>query len=131
MNRVVQTMCHINVYVYVYAASQLQLETQTPLFEQCTVQQKMSSIHSKLLSLEFRHCSTCFECFPDLTMAAAGSTVCRRCSQDKHIPKLYIAASNMCPGAVPPQLQVGILSKHFFLPPPYRSRIAIDCHKYI
>ena len=62
------------VCMYVYAASQLQLKTQTPLFEQRAVQQKMSFFLSKLLSLEFRHCSTSIECFPDLTMAAAGST---------------------------------------------------------
>ena len=60
-----------------------------PLFEQCTVQQKVSSFHSKLISLEFHRCSTCLESFPDLNMAAAGSTECRPCSQDKHIPKLH------------------------------------------
>ena len=86
----------------------------TPLFEQGAVQCKMLSFHSKLLSLKFHHCSTCFECFPDLIMAAAGSTECRRCSQDKHIPKLYSTANNMIPGVVPPQLQVSLCvhSKH-------------------
>ena len=79
----------------------------------------MLSFHSKLLSLKSYHCRTCFEYFPDLTMAAAGSTDCRLCSQDKHIPKLYTTANNMIPGAVPPQFQVDILGKHFFpLPPP-------------
>ena len=78
---------------------------QDPLFEQHAVRCKMSSFHSKLMSLEFHHCTTCLECFSDLTMAA-GSTECRRCTQDKHIPKLYSTANNMNPGVVPHQLQV-------------------------
>ncbi len=34
------------------------------------------------------------------------SLECCRCSQDKHIPKLYSAQNNMHPGNIPPQLQV-------------------------
>ena len=68
------------------------------LFEKHAVQQKMSSFHFKLMSLEIHRCSICLESFPKLTMAAAGSTECRRCNQDKHIPKLYSTANNMNPG---------------------------------
>ena len=39
---------------------------------------------------------------------AASSTECRRCNQDRHIPKLYSTANNMNPGIAPPQLQVNI-----------------------
>ena len=85
---------------------QLDQDTCTPLFEQCAVRHKMSTFHSKLMSLEFHRCSTCLECFPDLSMASGGSTECTRCSHDKHIPKLYTTANNMNPGTVPPQLQV-------------------------
>ena len=85
---------------------QLDQDTCTPLFEQCAVRHKMSTFHSKLMSLESHRCSTCLECFPDLSMAAGGSTECTRCSHDKHIPKLYTTANNMNPGTVPPQLQV-------------------------
>ena len=81
-------------------------EIQDPLFEQHVVRCKMSSFHSKLMSLEFHRCTTCLECFPDLTMAAS-STECRRCTQDKHIPKLYSTANNMNPGVVPRQLPIG------------------------
>ena len=56
----------------------------------------MSFFHSKLMSLEFHHCSTCLECFPDLYMAA-GCTECRHCNQDRNIPKLYSTADNMNP----------------------------------
>ena len=38
----------------------------TPLFEQCAVQQKMSSFHSIKANIII----TCLESFPDLTMAA-------------------------------------------------------------
>ena len=41
-----------------------------------------------------------------------GVTECRRCNQDKHIPKLYSAANNMNPGTVPIQLQVNHLSNY-------------------
>ena len=58
------------------------------------------------MSLEFHRCTTCLECFPDLTMAAS-STECRCCTQDKHIPKLYSTANNMNPGVVPRQLPTG------------------------
>ena len=74
-------------------------------FEQSAVRHKMSTFHLKLMSLEFHCCSTCLECFPDLSMAG-GSTECRHCSQDKHVPKVYTTANNMNPGTVPPQLQV-------------------------
>ena len=50
------------------------MDTQTPLFEQSAVQRKMSAFHSKLMTLEFHHCNTSLESFPDLTMAAAGYT---------------------------------------------------------
>ena len=80
-------------------------DTQTLLFKQRAVQRKMSSFHSKLMLLEFHYCSTCLECFPNLSMAA-GCTECRHCNQDRHIPKLYSTANNMNPGIVPPQLQV-------------------------
>ena len=81
---------------------------------------KTSSFLSKLLSLEFHHCSTCLKWFPDLTMAA-GSTECRHCTQDKHIPKLYSTANNMNPRVVPRQLQVHKQVTHtqtfcFFVP---------------
>ena len=85
--------------------AQRDVDSQVPLFEQRVVHSKMLNFHSKLTSLEFHKCTTCLERFPDLTMSASG-TECRRCSGDKHVPKLYSAANNMNPGPVPPQLQV-------------------------
>ena len=93
-------------FTYIGVVSQMELGMQEPLFEQHAVRGKMSSFHSKLMSLEFHCCSTCLECLPELTMGSAGSTECRRCFQDKHIPKLYSTPNNMNPGVVPPQLQV-------------------------
>ena len=80
--------------------AQRDVDSQVPLFEQRVVHSKMLNFHSKLTSLEFHKCTTCLERFPDLTMSASG-TECRRCSGDKHVPKLYSAANNMNPGPVP------------------------------
>ena len=67
--------------------SQVHLATHTLLFEPCTVQRKMSSFHSKVMSLEFHHCSTCLKSCPDLIMKAASSTECKRCSQQQQLPE--------------------------------------------
>ena len=80
-------------------------QSETEIFEQYTVRRKISMFNSKLMSLEVHSYSTCFECFPDLSISSRSSSECTCCSQDRHIPKLYSAANNMNPGTVPPQLQ--------------------------
>ena len=80
-----------------------------PLFEQATVHSKMLNFHSKVASLKFYNCTSCFERFPNLAMAG-NTTMFARCNRDQRIPKLYSAANNIDPGAVPPQLQVSIVS---------------------
>ena len=51
---------------------------------------------------------TCAEHYPNLNVVPAsdGTTECRRCNQDKHIPKVYSSANDMNPGPLPQQLQV-------------------------
>ena len=75
----------------------------TPLFQQNAVESRTLNFHSKLVSLEFRECSTCSERFPSLTMSR-NNTECSRCHQDRRIPKWYSTANNMNPGPVPQQL---------------------------
>ena len=72
------------------------------------VRSKMAKFHSALASLQFQSCSTCAERFPNLNVVSlsGGVTECRRCNQDKRIPKLYSSANNMNPGPLPSQLQV-------------------------
>ena len=70
-----------------------------------SVQTKMLKFHREIASLSWPQCATCNEKFPGLRLSR-DSTECMRCSQDKHIPKLYSPANNMDPGPIPPQLQV-------------------------
>ena len=84
--------------------AQRSVQPQLSLFEQYSVRQKMVAFHRHLATLAISNCTTCSEGFPGLECCR--TTECRRCSQDKHIPKLYSTANNMNPGVVPLQLQV-------------------------
>ena len=75
-----------------------------PTVEDEWVQGKLDTVHAKMSSLSFSHCSCCNESFPSIKLTSSGS-VCSRCSRDKQEPKLYSAANNMDPGSVPPALQ--------------------------
>ena len=81
---------------------------QAPLFDQHVVCSKLSKFHSTLASVQCQKCFTREEHFPNLNVNTLSdqTTECRRCNQDKWIPKLYSSANNMNPGPVPPQLQV-------------------------
>ena len=66
----------------------------------------MHKFHAHFATLDLSTCTTCLESFPGLQLHL-GSAECLRCSQDKHIPKLYSSANNMDPGPIPSELQVG------------------------
>ena len=85
-----------------------EIDPQAPLFDQHVVRSKLSKFHSTLASVQFQKCFTCEEHFPNLNVITLSdqTTECRRCNQDKRIPKLYSSTKNMNPGPVPPQLQV-------------------------
>ena len=81
---------------------------QSSHFEQPAVHSKMAKFHRTMESLQFHGCSTCAECFPNMNVVTRSNGVqeCRRCSNDKRIPKVYSSANNMNPGQVPLQLKV-------------------------
>ena len=64
----------------------------------------MRHFHNDMATLQSVKCSICFEQFPSISINDIGS--CKRCNNDKHIPKLFSAANNMDPGIVPPELVV-------------------------
>ena len=80
--------------------------------EQQSVCTKIVNFHSHLAALHVSKCITCLENFPGLNVRTVSpdscDTECVRCSQDKHIPKLYSFMNNIDPGPVPPELQVGV-----------------------
>ena len=82
-----------------------EINLQAPHFHQHAVHSKLTKFHSALASLQFHTCSTCAERFPNLNvvLASDGTTECRRCNQDKHIPKVYSSANNMNSGPLPQQ----------------------------
>ena len=84
------------------------VQSQLPLFRQHSVRSKILRFHGHMASLDSPQCTTCSESYPRLQLSSQ-STVCLRCTQDKHIPKLYSTANSMNPGPIPPQLQVGII----------------------
>ena len=88
---------------------QCQINPDNSLWDQHAVRSKLTKFHSALASLQFHSCSTCNERFPNLTVVplSNGFTECRRCNQDKRIPKVYSFANNMNPGHLPQQLKVG------------------------
>ena len=65
---------------------------------------KMRDFHNDMAALQAVKCLICFERFPSISVNEIGS--CKRCHNDKHIPKLFSAANNMDPGIVPPELMV-------------------------
>ena len=79
-------------------------ETQLPLIEHHSVQEKMIKFHQEIHSLQAVTCSTCMETFPGMKLNSVSE--CLRCSRDKLNPKLYSAANDMIPGPVPQELQV-------------------------
>ena len=85
-----------------------EINPQAPLLDQQPVRTKLARFHANLVSLQFRTCLTCAERFPNLNVVAVseGITECRRCNQDKRVPKLFSTANNMNPGPLPSQLQV-------------------------
>ena len=91
---------------------QVVVQSQLPLFQQHSVRSKMLRFHAHMASLDSPQCTTCSESYPGLRLGSQ-STVCQRCTQDKHTPKLYSTANSMNPGPIPPQLQV---SMHGSLP---------------
>ena len=77
-----------------------------PSFDDPAIIRKMCEFHNSLFSLESSSCSVCIERFPSKSVDVMN--VCRRCTNDKHIPKLYSADNNMDPGPVPPELTVSV-----------------------
>ena len=87
-------------------------KTESQETERATVCTKIVNFHSHLAALQVSKCITCLEKFPGLNVRTLppdnSDTECVRCSQDKHIPKLYSSMNNMDPAPVPPELQVGV-----------------------
>ena len=77
------------------------VQSQLSLFEQRSVRTKVLRFHAHMASLDSPQCSTCSERFPGLRLCSQ-STVCLRCSRNKHSPKVYSAFNNMDPGPISP-----------------------------
>ena len=76
-------------------------------FNDPVIVNKITEFYNDLTTtLEMKKCSICSEQFPNLKTDSIGS--CKRCSMDKHIPKVYSALNNMHPGPVPSELSVSI-----------------------
>ena len=73
---------------------QVVVQSQLPLFQQHSVRSKMLRFHAHMASLDSPQCTTCSESYPGLRLGSQ-STVCQRCTQDKHTPKLYSTANSM------------------------------------
>ena len=61
-----------------------------PLFEQHSVRTNVLGFHADMASLDSAQCTTCLESCHGVRHSQP--TECLRCSQDKHILKLYSAA---------------------------------------
>ena len=72
-----------------------------PQFNNPEVIAKMRDFMAALQAVK---CMICYERFPSISVNEIRS--CKRCHNDKHIPKLFSAANNMDPGIVPPELMV-------------------------
>ena len=77
-----------------------------PSFNDPVIVNKITEFYNDLTTLEMKKCSICSEQFPNLKIDSTGS--CKRCSMDKHIPKVYSTLNNMHPGPVPSKLSVSI-----------------------
>ena len=75
---------------------QVVVQSQLPLFQQHSVRSKMLRFHAHMASRDSPQCTTCSESYPGLRLGSQ-STVCQRCTQDKHTPKLYSTANSMNP----------------------------------
>ena len=64
----------------------------------------MRNFHNGMATLQSVKCLICFEQFPSISINEIGN--CKRCHNDKHIPKLFSATNNVDPGIVPPELMV-------------------------
>jgi len=84
---------------------------EVPSFNDPAIIRKMCEFHNTLLSLDSSCCSVCHERFPSISVDAMN--ICKRCSNDKHTPKLYSADNNMDPGPVPPELTVSVAVMHY------------------
>ena len=62
---------------------QVVVQSQLPLFQQHSVRSKMLRFHAHMASLDSPQCTTCSESYPGLRLGSQ-STVCQRCTQDKH-----------------------------------------------
>ena len=81
--------------------------TEVPSFDDPVVVRKMTKFHNnRLSSLQARRCTVCIERFPSIYVDT--TSICKRCCNDKHVPKLYSADNNMDPGPVPPELTVSV-----------------------
>ena len=87
------------------------------------------NLHETLSSITSAKCETCLECFPNLPGSSQPNGVieCRRCAQDRHIPKLFSNGNMMDPGTVPTQLQVYLFSLLFHII--IIIIIIRDCHR--
>ena len=75
-----------------------------PSFNDPAIIRKMCEFHNSLLSLKSSFCSVCMEHFPSISVDVMN--ICRRCTNNKHMPKLYSVDKNTNPGPVPPELTV-------------------------
>ena len=75
-----------------------------PRFNQPSVIAKMTEFHVHMDSLQPTKCEVCQERFPNLRVD--DQQICKRCSSDKHEPKLFSTQNNMNPGTLPPELTV-------------------------
>ena len=62
---------------------QVVVQSQLSLFQQHSVRSKMLRFHAHMASLDSPQCTTCSESYPGLRLGSQ-STVCQRCTQDKH-----------------------------------------------
>ena len=67
---------------------------------------EIRGFHDSLAALQSERCYVCLEGFPNMSINDSSS--CKRCDNDKHIPKLFSAGNNMDPAwlSVPLELTV-------------------------
>ena len=75
-----------------------------PRFDDPELIAKIRGSHDSLAALQLERCCVCLERFPNMSINNSGS--CKRCDNDKHLPKLFSTGNNMDPGPVLLELTV-------------------------
>ena len=87
-------------------STRLPTREEPPSFDDPGVVRKMTEFHNDLLGLQASRCTVCVERFPSICVDT--TSICKRCCNDKRVPKLYSADNNMDPGPVPLELTVSV-----------------------